>query len=250
MVDNTLDPQKGPENVSDKEIDKIAYSKDYWPITLRWVLEGKTPALPDFVVWPENTKQVSDVVKIANDEEIPVVPFGEGSGVLGGAVPINGGIVIDIKRMNRILEINDKNLTVTAQPRTNVVDLERALNKESKIGPMEMNEEYIFHDPCVLSRKLGIYEEPREVLNSISKLKLKEAYFNKKDTRCCGLRGVLGITAPEISLKIAKNRSSELKEVCGSIVTACPACEMALKADKVLDISEVVLRGMKDGKGG
>jgi Fe-S oxidoreductase len=88
------------------------------------------------------------------------------------------------------------------------------------------------------------------VLNNISKLKLKEAYFNKKDTRCCGLGGVLGITAPEISLKIAKSRSSELKEVCGSTVTACPACEMALKADKVLDISEVVLRGMKDGKGG
>jgi len=120
------------------------------------------------------------------------------------------------------------------------------LIKEGKIGPMEMNEEYVFHDPCVLSRKLGIYEEPREVLNNISKLKLKEAYFNKKDTRCCGLGGVLGITAPEISLKIAKNRSSELKEVCGSIVTACPACEMALKADKVLDISEVVLRAMKN----
>jgi FAD/FMN-containing dehydrogenases len=146
MVDNTLDSPKGPEkkreilqklrnkvgpeNVSDKEIDKIAYSKDYWPITLRWVLEGKTPALPDLIVWPENTKQVSDVVKIADDEEIPIVPFGEGSGVLGGAVPINGGIVIDIKRMNRILEINDKNLTVTAQPGINAMDLERALNKE------------------------------------------------------------------------------------------------------------------------
>jgi FAD/FMN-containing dehydrogenases len=148
MVDNTLDPQKrsfeekkreilqklsnkvGPENVSDKEIDKIAYSKDYWPITLRWVLEGKTPALPDLIVWPENTKQVSDVVKIANEEEIPVVPFGEGSGVLGGAVPVNGGIVIDIKRMNRILEINDKNLTVTVQLGINAMDLERALNKE------------------------------------------------------------------------------------------------------------------------
>lgn len=119
------------------------------------------------------------------------------------------------------------------------------LIKEGKIGPMELNEEYVFHDPCVLSRKLGIFEEPREMLNSISGLKLKEAYFNKKDTRCCGLGGMLGITDLDLALEIAKNRSSELNEVCSSIVTACPACEIALKADEVLDISEVVLRGMQ-----
>ena len=58
----------------------------------------------------------------------------------------------------------------------------------------------------------------------------------------------MGITSPELSRKIAKNRSSELKEVCSSIVTACPACEIALKTDKILDLSEVVLRGMKNGE--
>ena len=120
----------GPENVSDKEIDKISYSKDYWPIALRWMLEGKIPALPDYIVWPENTKHISDVIKLANEEEIPIIPFGEGSGVMGGAIPIKGGIVVDMKKMNKTLEINKKNLTITVQAGINGMNLERTLNKE------------------------------------------------------------------------------------------------------------------------
>jgi alkyldihydroxyacetonephosphate synthase len=117
----------GLENFSDREIDRIAYSRDYWPITLRWLLEKKTPPLPDFVVWPEDAEEVSEIVKIANDEEVPIVPFGEGSGVLGGAIPVNGGIVVDLKRLNKIT-IDDENLTVTAQTGINIMDLERELN--------------------------------------------------------------------------------------------------------------------------
>ena len=120
----------GRENVSDKEIDKIAYSRDYWPITLRWMLERKSPKLPDYIVWPGDSKELSEVVKIANLKKIPITPFGEGSGVLGGAIPIKGGIVIDLKRMGKILDINDKNLTVTVQPGINVMDLERKLNEK------------------------------------------------------------------------------------------------------------------------
>ncbi len=119
----------GLENVSDKELDKMAYSKDYWPITVRWVLEGKTPIFPDFIVWPQNTKEISDVIKIANSNKIPIVPFGEGSGVVGGAIPVNGGIVVDMKRMTNIA-INDENLTVTAQTGINLTDLERELNRK------------------------------------------------------------------------------------------------------------------------
>ena len=142
-----LGSKLGSENISDKEIDRIAYSKDYWPITLRWILEGKTPALPDLIVWPENREQVSEIIKTVNYGEIAITPFGKGSGVLDGAIPINGGIVIDQK---------------------------------NKIEHMELEEEYVFHDSCVLSRKLNIYDEPREVLNNILKLNIKEPCFNKK----------------------------------------------------------------------
>lgn len=119
----------GRKNVSDREIDRLSYSKDYWPIALRWTLEGKIAALPDFVVWPETTEQISRIMKLANQQEIPVIPFGEGSGVLGGAVPVKGGIVIDMKRMDAILDIDDTNLTVTVQPGINGMNLERALSR-------------------------------------------------------------------------------------------------------------------------
>jgi alkyldihydroxyacetonephosphate synthase len=120
----------GSENVSIQEVDKVAYSRDYWPITFRWLLEGKIFTLPDFVCWPASTKEVSDIVKIANEEKVPITPFGEGSGVLGGAIPIDGGIIVDLKRMNKISEINDQNLTVTAQAGINLTNLETELNRK------------------------------------------------------------------------------------------------------------------------
>lgn len=117
----------GKKNVSNNKIDKISYSKDYWPIALRWTLEKKVPALPDFIAWPETTQHVSDILKLANTYTIPVVPFGEGSGVLGGAVPVEGGIMVDLKKMDN-LKIHETNLTATVQPGINGMILERALN--------------------------------------------------------------------------------------------------------------------------
>jgi alkyldihydroxyacetonephosphate synthase len=101
-----------PEGVSDKGLDRIGYSKDYCPITLRWMLDGKLPALPDCVVWPETNSQVSEILKLANREKIPIIPFGEGSGVVGGAIPIMGGIVVDTKKMDILLQRWIKNSAI------------------------------------------------------------------------------------------------------------------------------------------
>jgi alkyldihydroxyacetonephosphate synthase len=120
----------GDAQVSEKEVDLAAYSRDFWPITLRWTLDGKFAALADFIAWPENAEQVSAIVKLANKYKIPIIPFGEGSGVMGGAIPCNGGIIVDMKRMNKILEINDKNLTATVQTGFNGRNLERELNNK------------------------------------------------------------------------------------------------------------------------
>jgi Fe-S oxidoreductase len=123
------------------------------------------------------------------------------------------------------------------------------LVEEKRIKPMSLKEEYVYHDPCVLSRKLNVCAQPRELLKSIPGLKLKEAHFSQKETRCCGMGGMLGITNPKISLEIAKNRISELGEAGDSVVTACPTCELAFKnADKklkILDLSEVLLKSLE-----
>ncbi|HUU79440.1 MAG TPA: FAD-binding oxidoreductase [candidate division Zixibacteria bacterium] len=119
----------GEANVSYKEIDILAYSKDLTLITLRWTLEGKIAAKPDFIVWPENAEQISQLMKYANKVNSPVIPFGSGSGVVGGAIPIFGGIIVDMKKMDKIVEINDLNLTAKIQTGKNGMNIERELNQ-------------------------------------------------------------------------------------------------------------------------
>jgi glycolate oxidase len=70
---------------------------------------------PDIVIQPRSTEEVSEIMKIANKERIPVVPRGAGTGMCGSAVPIDGGIVMDMSRMNKILNISAKDLWVDVQ---------------------------------------------------------------------------------------------------------------------------------------
>ena len=118
----------GFKNVSTKEIDILAYNKDTSLIGFNWALQGKIAGLPDFITWPETSEQISEILKLANQEKIPVIPYGEGSGVVGGAIPVYGGIIIDMKKFNKILNINDKDLTVTVESGINGMKLERYLN--------------------------------------------------------------------------------------------------------------------------
>jgi glycolate oxidase len=64
------------------------------------------PHRPDFVVAPKTTEQVQKIVQLANREKIPVVPMGSGMSLAGLVIPLKGGIVMDMKRMNKILEVN------------------------------------------------------------------------------------------------------------------------------------------------
>ncbi len=118
----------GVNNYSSKEIDLMAYSRDATMLAINWTIEGKLAALPDFITWPDNCAQISNILKLANEEHIPVIPYAEGSSVVGGSIPINGGIIIDMKKFNKILNINDENLSVTVQAGINGMNLERYLN--------------------------------------------------------------------------------------------------------------------------
>lgn len=69
---------------------------------------GLSPHLPDYVVAPKTTEQVQRVVLLANREKIPVVPMGNGMALTGLVIPLKGGIVMDMKRMNKIVEVNEK----------------------------------------------------------------------------------------------------------------------------------------------
>ncbi len=115
-------------------------------------------------------------------------------------------------------------------------------NKKIKAGYAER--EYVYHDPCTLVRMLGIKEEPRKILKNIQGIVLKEAFFSREDTKCCGMGSQLRRTNPDIAEKIAKARVEELKNEAECIITSCPSCKTAF-GDNVYDLSEIVVMGMK-----
>jgi glycolate oxidase len=90
---------------------------------------------PDAAVWPESTEQVIAIVKFANEHKIPVVPRGAGTSLSGGTVPIKGGIIIDLSRMNKILEISIENRYARVQAGVVCDDLNRALAKRGFVFP-------------------------------------------------------------------------------------------------------------------
>ncbi len=71
--------------------------------------------LPEVVVKPIGAEEISAILTLANREHIPVTPRGAGSGLAGGAVPVYGGIVLSVERMNRILEIDPANMMITVE---------------------------------------------------------------------------------------------------------------------------------------
>ena len=92
-------------------------------------------SLPDVVVLPANTEQVSQIVKLADAARVPVVPRGMGSGMAAGSIPFNGGIVIGLTRMNHILEIDSENATVRTEAGVVTADLQAAVEKMGLFYP-------------------------------------------------------------------------------------------------------------------
>ena len=83
--------------------------------------------LPDVVVWPETTQQVSAITHYANEQRIPIVGWGAGSSLEGNPIPVYGGIVVDFARMNRLLTIHDNDFQVTVQPGLFYKDMNKVL---------------------------------------------------------------------------------------------------------------------------
>ncbi|MBU6392028.1 MAG: FAD-binding protein [Planctomycetota bacterium] len=105
MID-ALNRLIGKENVLYTLEDRLCYAYD----------GSKQKHIPDVVLRPRSTQHVSNILQYANEQEIPVYPRGAGSGLTGGSVPAQGGIVMDFTHMNRILEIIPEDLTATVEP--------------------------------------------------------------------------------------------------------------------------------------
>src|SRR5690625_490736 len=97
----------GKENVLDDSASLLAYSYDSTPGLQK---------IPTAVIMPKNTAEVSNIVKICSQNKIPIIPRGSGTNLCGGTVPIEGSVVLLFNHLNKILEIDQENLTMTVQP--------------------------------------------------------------------------------------------------------------------------------------
>ncbi|HSC28212.1 MAG TPA: FAD-binding protein, partial [Vicinamibacterales bacterium] len=115
----------GTENVRSDRESLIAYGTDAL----------KRGQAADVVAFPGSTLEVARVVQVCARHRVPIVPRGGGTGYTGGAVPVRGGVVLSLERMNRILEIDELNLLAVVQPHVINGDLQRAVERVGLFYP-------------------------------------------------------------------------------------------------------------------
>ena len=101
----------GTDHISTDRVDLIPYTRDSYS-----ALMGRDIPLPDCVVLPNNTEEVKSIVQAANEYQLPLYPRSFGVNLAGSSLPYGGGVVVDLKRMNRIYEVNSETMTATIEP--------------------------------------------------------------------------------------------------------------------------------------
>ena len=124
-VYKTLQKISGKLNVTRKKEELLCYSYD---------ATGNS-FLPEVIVFPGSENEVSQILNLASKQNFIVVPRGAGSGMTGGAVPVNGGLIMVTSRMNKILEIDENNFIAKVQPGVIVADLHKKVEEKNLFYP-------------------------------------------------------------------------------------------------------------------
>ena len=114
------------ENFDDSKIERLVYSYDATP---------NFQSMPDAIVSPRNAEEVSEILKLCNEYKVPIVPRGSGTNLCAGTCPTEGGVVLLFKHMNKILEIDEENLTITVQPGVITLDMIHAIEEKGLFYP-------------------------------------------------------------------------------------------------------------------
>jgi len=123
----------GKDNVFDDRVECLAYSRDLS------VHEG----IPDVVVFARTTEQIAAIMRLATREKVPVTVQGSGTATTGASLPVEGGILLDVHRMNHILEIDKDNFFARVEPGVICNDLNIALKKHKLMFPPNPGSELI-----------------------------------------------------------------------------------------------------------
>lgn len=99
-------------------------------------LKGEAAAL----VFPQSTEEVSKILKYAHKHDIPVTPRGAGSNLVGSTVPVDGGIILDLSHMDKVLELDENTMTITVQPGLLLQDLQEYVEERGLFYPPDPGE--------------------------------------------------------------------------------------------------------------
>ncbi|WP_077622195.1 glycolate oxidase subunit GlcD [Sediminibacillus massiliensis] len=116
----------GDENVATDNASLLSYSYDATPNFQSW---------PDVVVSPKTTEEIAEIVKLCASHNIPLIPRGSGTNLSAGTTPLYGGIILLMKHLDKILEIDEANLTVTTQPGVITLSLMEAVEAKGLFYP-------------------------------------------------------------------------------------------------------------------
>lgn len=108
--------------------DCLIYSHGCYPREYKWLLQGKYPYLTKAVLSPANEEEISKIVRLANEKNVGMIPYGGGSGIVGGSIPYNGEIIIDVKRL-KDFSINAVNGTARGGAGLTGAEFENLLNE-------------------------------------------------------------------------------------------------------------------------
>ena len=98
---------------------------------------GRRKETAGVLAFPQTTEEVGGILRYAHKRHIPVTPRGAGTNLVGSTVPIQGGIILDFSRMNRILELDEDTMTVTAEPGVLLQDLQAYVEGKGFFYPRE-----------------------------------------------------------------------------------------------------------------
>lgn len=206
---------------------------------------------PDLVAYPHSREQVVEAMKLANAEIFPVVPRGAGVGFSGGALATNGGLVLNFARMNRILDIDEENLTADVEPGVVTGDLHREVEKRGLFYPPDPASS----DYCTIGGniaenaggprafKYGVTEQyvlgleavtpTGEVINAGGRTIKNVAGYNLLKL-LIGSEGTLGIITKAILRLIPKPKAERTVRLFFSDVDSAARCVSAIIAAKVI----------------
>lgn len=122
----------GEENVFDCSEDLEKHAIDESPLE---------PHLPQVVIKPVTSKQVSEVIKLANEHKIPVTPQGSLTGLSGASHPVYGGIALSLDKMNKIIEIDEENLMITVEPGVLISEVHEETERKGLYYPPDPGQE-------------------------------------------------------------------------------------------------------------